>query len=129
MVWQWKNTRMVYFCLSLTPVFQKKKNQVFHSPRNEICQPRKEGKRKMLPHKLSKNSWRRSQKTIKKMTNKKSKEFIKYYWEKQNQAIWISHLTQQSFINSPTTLIFGRWVKFLEIELALKYGLSRINSL
>ena len=54
----------------------------------------------MLPHKLSKNSWRRSQKIIKKMTNKKSKEFIKYYWEKQNQAIWISHLTQQSFINS-----------------------------
>lgn len=66
MVWQWKNTRMVYFCLSLTPVFQKKKNQVFHSPRNEICQPRKEGNRKMLPHKkLSKNSWRRSQKIIK----------------------------------------------------------------
>lgn len=85
-------------------------------------------KKKNAPtQKLSKNSWRRSQKIIK--NDKEEKEFIKYYWEKQNQAIWISHLTQQSFINSPTTLIYGRWVEFLEIELALKYGLSRINSL
>jgi len=76
--------------------------------------PRKEHTEKCSPRKLSKNSWRRSQ--------KETEEYIKYYWEKlllQNRSNL--NLTPHTtvFHQFPYTLIFGRWL-FLEIELALK---------
>jgi len=74
----------------------RRKPQVFlRLPRIEIClNPNRGNIRKMLHIEIE-------QKLMATLSRKNKNEYIKYYWEKQNKAIWISHLTQQSFINFP----------------------------
>ena len=75
-------------------------------------------KKKNAPtQKLSKNSWRRSQKIIK--NDKEEKRIYKVLLReaKSSNLNLTPHTTV--FHQFPYTLIFGRWL-FLEIELALK---------